>query len=450
MGATGPQSEVQVQLPAALTDYRVVAPRGPKERAEAVHASLRFLSLAADRITFPLLAGVYRAALGKVDFSLFLTGPSGTFKTALAALGQQHFGASMDASQLPASFASTANALDELAFRAQDALLVVDDFVPTGGTGDGALHGLAERLFRSAGNHQGRSRTNGHGRLTGPRPPRALLLATGEEVPRGHSLRARLLIVDVAPGDVHRGNLTVCQGAGHQGQLAEAMGAFLCWVASRYEDLRQQLNKRVFELRSQPLPGGLHVRVPTALAELRAGWEIWLQFALDVGAIGKAERKELEHRSGVAFNELAIRQAQYQQDNDPAFRFLALLRTALAAGRAHLADRNGKKPESPATWGWRRVKGSWKPQGTRIGWLAGSDLFLDSSASFTAAQQMAGSERLPVSEQTLRHRLGTNQLLASVDAGRHMLLVRRTLEGNPSQVLHLKVGDFLPPQEHQS
>jgi hypothetical protein len=318
MGARGPQSEVQVQLPAALTDYRVVAPASAKERAEAVRASLRFLSLAADRITFPLLAGVYRAALGKVDFSLFLTGPSGTFKTALAALCQQHFGASMDASRLPASFASTANALEELAFRAKDALLVVDDFVPTGGTGDGALHGLAERLFRSAGNRQGRSRTNGHGRLDAPRPPRALLLATGEEVPRGHSLRARLLMVDVGPGDVHRGHLTTCQCAGNRGQLAAALGGFIGWVASRYDNLREQFSERIFELRSQRLPTGIHARVPTAIAELQAGWEIWLQFALEVGAIGKAEKRELEHRSRIALSELAARQSHYQQDRDPA------------------------------------------------------------------------------------------------------------------------------------
>jgi hypothetical protein len=39
----------------------------------------------------------------------------------------------MDASGLPANFASTANALELLAFSANDALLVVDDFAPTGG-----------------------------------------------------------------------------------------------------------------------------------------------------------------------------------------------------------------------------------------------------------------------------------------------------------------------------
>ena len=57
----------------------------------------------------------YRAALGKVDFSVFLAGKTGVFKTALAALCQQHFGSAMDASSLPTNFASTGNALQWLA-----------------------------------------------------------------------------------------------------------------------------------------------------------------------------------------------------------------------------------------------------------------------------------------------------------------------------------------------
>jgi hypothetical protein len=96
------------------------------------------------------------------------------------------------------------------------------------------------------------------------------------------------------------------------------LGGFIGWVASRYDNLREQFSERIFELRSQRLPTGIHARVPTAIAELQAGWEIWLQFALEVGAIGKAEKRELEHRSRIALSELAARQSHYQQDRDPA------------------------------------------------------------------------------------------------------------------------------------
>jgi hypothetical protein len=117
------------------------------------------------------------------------------------------------------------------------------------------------------------------------------------------------------------------------------------------------------------------------------------------------------------------------------------LQAALACGRAHVADRQGKAPDDAAVWGWKRnpIGRRWLPQGIRIGWVAGSDLFLEPEASYQAAQELAGADRL-VGEQTLRHRMRERGLLASIDKGRQMIQVRRTLEGCPRQVLHLKAG----------
>ena len=81
-------------------------------------------------------------------------------------------------------------------------------------------------------------------------------------------------------------------------------------------------------------------------------------------------------------------------------------------------------------------------QGTRIGWLAGTDLFLDPAASYQVAHAVAGAERLPVSQQTLHHMLRKSGLLAGVDQGRQMVQVRRTIEGCPRQVLHLRTKDL--------
>jgi hypothetical protein len=310
LGAKGLRPDVRVQLPPELRRYRTPPVADSAAQISAIRASLRFLSVAPDRISLPLLAAVYRAPLGKVDFSLFLSGPSGSFKTALAALCQQHFGAEMDARDLPGHFGSTGNALEELAFRAKDALLVVDDFVPT--EGDGRMQDTAERLFRAAGNHQGRSRLAGHGRLRPSRPPRALVLATGEEVPRGRSLRARLLIVELRQGDVDRSVLGECQTAASRGELAGAMAGFLSWIAERYEDLQQRLLNGLREMRRTGLSFGSHPRLPTTLAELQTGWEIWLRFALDAGAITEQDFADLGVRCTRAMAELVALQVPYQ------------------------------------------------------------------------------------------------------------------------------------------
>ncbi len=447
LGSNGPISGLEVQLPSALQLYRMQTPGNPSEPTQSIRASLRCLSLAPDRVSFPLLAAVYRAPFGKTDFSMFLVGKTGVFKTALAAVCQQHFGTGMDAAHLPGHFASTANALESLAFHAKDALLVVDDFAPTGRHGDDDLESVAERLFRAVGNQQGRSRMVGNGRLQlqPARQPRALLLATGENVPQGQSIRARLLIVELGLGQADRAILSECQCAGEEGLLADAMGAFLVWIAGRYEELQQRLQTRSCEIRGQGRGRAVHARLPVTLAELQSGFELWLEFALQTGAISTAEQMELEQRCERAFQELAALQVRYHKASDPAERFVSLLKAALECGHAHIADRRGTAPASPEPWGWRRnpTDRRWIPQGSRIGWVTGSDLFLDSAASYQIAQDVAGAEPLPVSQQTLHHRLRDGRLLASVDQGRQMVQVRRTLEGRPRQVLHVKATDLV-------
>src|SRR5580704_12534238 len=122
--------------------------------------------------------------------------------------------------------------------------------------------------------------------------------------------------------------------------------------------------------------------------------------------------------------------------------FIELLKKASSQINTSHRQPNQRAPDSPECWGWRKMRGrAWVPQGTQVGWVVGNDLFLEPNASYEVAQQTAGTERLPVSAQTLRHRLREHGVLASVDPGRQMLLVRRTLEGTARQVLHLKVHD---------
>ena len=351
LSAEGFRRDVHVELPGALEHYHTEPAADVGGRMGAIRASLRMLSTAPARITWPLLAAVYRAPLGKVDFSLFLAGRSGVFKTALAALCQQHFGSEMDARVLPAHFGSTANSLEELAFKARDTLLVVDDFVPTGGSDDGLLHGTAERLFRAVGNRQGRGRMNGGSRLGPPRPPGALVMATGEQVPRGRSLRARVLIVEVRPGDVDRSVLSECQDAAQRGEFAAAMAAYLSWIASRHEEIKKCFQTRVRELRNGASMDVAHARLPAAMAELQSAWELFLQFAVAAGAIGDEDPARLLLSGSDATTELAAIQAPYQLSSDPAQHFLALLQSALTSGYAHIADREGCVPETPSRWG---------------------------------------------------------------------------------------------------
>jgi uncharacterized protein DUF3854 len=271
ISAAGALSDVNVRLLGALSRYDLRPSASPSALKDAVRASLRLVELGPPSISFPLLAATVRAAFGDADFSLHLAGETGTFKSELAALHQQYFGASMTRLRLPAAWSSTGNALEMLAFHAKDALIVIDDFAPQGNATDvGRFHATADRVFRAGGNHAGRSRLDSNSKLREPKPPRALILSTGEETPRGQSVRARLLILEISKGGVDGRKLAECQHDACAGLYAEAMGGFLKWMAGRYDQVRTVFNDKVSQYRAKALSNTAHARTPEIAASLQA------------------------------------------------------------------------------------------------------------------------------------------------------------------------------------
>lgn len=443
IGAGGTVPEVDVRLSGALVHYDVVLPESREQLVEAVRASLHVLGVAPDHISFALLAAAYRACIRSCDFSVWFGGPTGVFKSELAALAQQHYGAAMNARRLPGNFASTGNSLETLAFITKDALLVIDDFAPHGGTQDIArYHAAADRILRAAGNNQGRGRLSSDARLREAKPPRGLILATGEDMPRGQSIRGRTLIVEVAPGDVRTDILTECQVAAANGVYATTMGGFVNWLAGQYDKVQADFQARVLELRSQATRA--HSRTPGIVADLYAGFELFLEFASSVEAITVADKQALGERCWAALNRVAKAQRVQQDASEPTQRFLELLRAAILSGEAHVAGLDGGAPGDEGQWGWQLV-GSGDHQrlvsrGKCIGWLDGGNLYLEPTASFGMAQELGRStgEPLVVGQITLNKRLKEKGLLASTDVTRGTLTVRRRVCGESVPVIHLR------------
>src|SRR3712207_6256827 len=96
-------------------------------------------------------------------------------------------------------------------------------------------HKKADRVLRAKGNASGRQRMRPDTTLRPEKPPRALILSTGEDVPRGQSLRARMLILELGLGELDWRKLTRCQQDAANGFYAQAMSAFVRWLADRYE-----------------------------------------------------------------------------------------------------------------------------------------------------------------------------------------------------------------------
>jgi hypothetical protein len=457
IGAQGAVPNVEVALPGDLTRISLPEPPTGDGLVAAIRASLNVASVAPESLTLPLLAATYRAALGGTDFSLFLVGPTGIGKSELAALVQQHYGATLDARHLPASWSSTANALEGLLFAGKDSLVCVDDFAPGGNQSDvQRMHRDAERVLRGQGNHAGRQRMTADARLRVAKPSRALPLITGEDVPRGQSARARALILEVGPGDIRWPRLAVAQRHAADGIYAEAMSGFLRWVAGQYGTIQTTLAAETLRLRDLAAASDAHRRTPGIVASLGAAWRLFLDFALECGAITKPNAEAAWRRCWLALGQAAAAQAQHQAASEPTARFVELLTSALSSGKAHVAAPNGNAPEGAKGWGWRSAvvgtgefaRQEWRPQGARVGWVDGADLYLDRDAALAEVQRLGQvmGEGIAVTGQVLAKRLHERGLLASTDQTRETLTVRRTLEGKQRRVLHFAAATIVPEE----
>jgi hypothetical protein len=454
IGAAGNNPQVRVELDGPLARYRLPDPPEGDALVEAVRASLDLLddqALAPQRVMFPLVGAAYRAPLGRADTSVSLTGPTGAGKSELAALVQQHFGAGLDRLGLPGSWSSTANQLGELAFLAKDALLVMDDFKPGGSRYDiDRWHEKADRIFRAQGNGAGRGRCRSDGSLAPARPPRCLILSTGEDTPRGESLQARNMPLMVNKGDVRIAALTPHQQAAARGLYAGAMSGFLRWLAGDYDAIQARLPGERAALRDRALAEftSAHARVPGAVADLFLGLRHFADFALHAGAVDQVLHEALCRQGWGALLEAARQQATAVAAQDPARLFLRLLASAITSGRACLVSRSGGRPAKPASWGWRRRKvgtgqfarNQWDAQGNQVGWLDGKNIFLDPDSAYAEAQRLGDEqgERLPLTQTQLYKRLKDGGHLASYEKDK--TAKRVTLQGRTRFVLHLRPG----------
>lgn len=454
IGPVGPVSGVEVDLPGALSCFRLPSPPSDKVLVDAIQASLRVLDLDPDDGMVPFWAAGWRAALSSCDFALHATGTTGEGKSERAALIQQHFGKELNARNLPANWSSTGNALEGLAHAAKDALLVVDDFAPSGAPGDvQRYHKDAERLFRAQGNSQGRGRMTSTAELRPCKPPRGLILSTGEDTPRAHSIRARLLVLLIeaaSPGFWQR--LSACQRDAADGLYEQAMAAFVAWLATGYDEEAARRQTRLITLRDLANRDGNHRRTPIIVAELAYAVERFVAFAVEKQALSAKEGEALVTRCWVPLGRAAEAQTESQQQVNPARRFVELLRASITAGRAHLASRDGTLPYAPGACGWRLRKfgdhEEWQPCGDRIGWCDEQSTYLEPDVSYKVATTM-DPLAITVTQASLHKQLKQQGLLVQTDGNRSRIQVRQRLQGMRQYVLHVRHDSLLPQDAAQ-
>ena len=458
-GAIGPVgSVVGIQVDPGqqrLKDYKLPNPPDQEKLEQIIQCVLALLELTHDRIIIPLIASAFRSILSEVlpvDFSVFVVGPTGCQKSEITGIVQSFFGSGFNGKTLPGNWSATANSLERMSFLAKDCIFTVDDFAPSGSPHDvSRLHREADRLFRGQGNRAGRSRMRSDGSLRAENYPRGMIVSSGEDIPKGQSLRARTVIIELTNGDIDLDILTQAQKDSAAGIFSQSVSGYIQWIASQVDSLKVSLIDRKQELREQARQSEFaHDRTPDIVASLIIGWESFLDYALFGKAINESMKKELFDRGRDAITETSKAQASHQLNEEPAARFLELLSAAIAGGHGHLCHIDGnREPDTfPSKWGWRNISSNdgqcprMQPQGDKIGWVECDDIYLEPDSAYAAIQKLVKSQgsSFPVTQSTLWKRLDEKGHLASKELGR--LRIRVQVDGSRRSVIHLNTGSL--------
>ena len=282
------------------------------------------------------------------------------------------------------------------------------------------------------------------GSLRPNKPPRGLILSTGEDIPKGHSIKARALILELEPNTLNWQLLTKAQKKASEGVYAAAMSGFITWLAQDYPARIAAFRADCTNYREHLQSTG-HKRTVDAGAQLLATYRILLTFALEVETLDQTEYAALWQRVELGIQAALEPQAALQAQSDPVARFSELLTGLFVSGRAHVAD--GGTGDYPGDgWGWEAFE---QPsmtgpelrhhaKGARIGWVDASGLYLEPSTTYAELQRFAKdqSDSVPVTERTLWKRLNERGVILSREEP-HMTVKRSFAGAGCVRVLHI-------------
>jgi len=424
--------DVVVDLENGLENYRL--PIEIPDPVAAMQASLRFLDVGPYSVTIPLWASVFLAPFSEflwVAFVLWLYGITGTRKSTIAALALNHYGEDFATNSLPADWWATDNALEKLLFLAKDALFIIDDYRPESDSmRRKELEGKVARIVRHVGNRSGRSRMKQDTTLRQTFRPRGLAMSTGEQIPSGQSIVARLFVVEIKKDDINLEKLSAAQNESHLYSLA--LAGFLVWLSPQIDALKRTIPNRWKKIRQELQMNNQHGRIAEIVASLRIALELILQYAIEIEAITENMHDEILEKGLEALLFVADQQNKRVEIEKPTICFFSVIADLLIQQKVFLRRRDnsnqglGGRPDVD--------------KAELIGWFDDEYIYLMSAAYHRVAQYCSEEGRgFSVKEATLRKMLDEEDYLIK-DPDRHTTRIR--IEGHHERVLQVYRGKF--------
>lgn len=405
--------------------------------AEGCRRSLKMLEVMKKDIAIALLGFMYLAPLRewmtmtdiKPSFSLFLYGITGAHKSTAAALGMSHFG-NFSFNGAPTNFESTGNSIRELAFSVKDMPLWVDDFHPeTSIQKKRQMNATAQMLCRAFGDSADRGRLNADRSVQETRPPRAIAMITGEQLPEvGASGLARFFIVDVEKGDVEfTKEFNELQEDARMGYLQKAMRGYITWLAKQTETLPETVRKAYLQnrdaVRARNKDG--HDRAPEAVACILTGYQFMLQYMKTLGLIDQKQWGEMMLEALKSMCAVSEKQTKTTESEKPTQIFLTMLTELMRSKQAGVRDLT--------------IPGDNGPNGLTkmIGYRDREYYYLLPEMSHSLVSQLCRTQgvEFPVSLKALYKNLRTDGILPPMDGSGNTYTRMKWVDGKATRLL---------------
>ena len=382
----------------------------------AVTATLPDMSIAPKEVIYPLLAFTFLTPLNELlhrancepKFVLFLLGKTGTRKSTLAALFLSFFGR-FTSSDLPLSFRDTANSITHYAFALKDVLTCIDDFHPCGRQEEMKLTATAQAIMRAYGDRTRRGRLRADSTPMDARPPQGNAVITAEFAPDvGESGTARYFALELNPGDVDLGALSLMQGEAEKGALRRTMFAYTEMLSKLINDNENGFIKSLgdaFKLyRDEFNKSGIrcHGRVPEIVAELRIGMKMFLIFMQSHKMITEEKAAEMEKEFTEILCDIARKQSESIEQDKPTYKFIRKLYALIESGTVSVLDRNSEHSFTPNNF---------------IGYEDADYYYLNKSAAHRAVKKFCDEqgESFSITERGLLKALAQEKLIDTAD-----------------------------------
>lgn len=240
-------------------------------------------------------------------------------------------------------------------------------------------------------------------------------MATGESLPHGESLLARLFVLELQKGEVELATLSTATQAAKNGAYALALSGLVQHLAApgRLETELARVENVLCEERARA--SGLMSRAPDNLAQFIAGLSLWARFAQMLGLEGVEAWQE---RGLAALRQAAYKQSELANEQKPEEIFLACLHEAVEGGQAYFTDLRDREPDSSAAFGWSEGF----PRGRiKLGFVDDEEelIYVIKGLALDIARRLAegANSSLPVSARSLGDSLKVADKLAKCDTG---------------------------------